>query len=124
MTQEPAGNNQPAYQYDALGRRIRKKTGPDSSPVYLYYFYDALGNVIMEKDGSSARLADHLYFAGERIGLYKPNLSTPTTYFLHKDHLGSTRLVTTRGARGSGGDQLLLAPPPKATPQVLMVNGC
>jgi RHS repeat-associated protein len=106
MTQEPAGNNQPAYQYDALGRRIRKKTGPDSSPVYLYYFYDAFGNVIMEKDGSSARLADHLYFAGERIGLYKPNLSTPTTYFLHKDHLGSTRLVTSYAGSATPGSVL------------------
>ncbi len=52
--------------------------------------YDLSGKVINEIDGNNVTLANYTYFNGSLLAEYK----NATTYFVHKDHLGSTRLVT------------------------------
>jgi RHS repeat-associated protein len=73
------------YYYDPSGRRVAKTTGGAT----LNYVYDLAGNPLFETQGSSWTTA-YIYFVGALHAQYKNN----TTYFLHRDHLGSTRLVT------------------------------
>lgn len=85
-----AGFKGHAYYYDPSGRRVAKTTGGAT----LNYVYDLAGNVLFEMQGSSWMTAD-IYFAGALHAQYKNS----TTYFLHRDHLGSTRLVTGLGTQ-------------------------
>ena len=74
------------YLYDADGKRVQKVTGATQT----IYLYDLSGKVINEIDGNNVTLANYIYFNGALLAEYKNG----TTYFVHKDHLGSTRLVT------------------------------
>jgi RHS repeat-associated protein len=74
------------YAYDAEGRRIQKTVGS----VVTQYVYDVDGQVIHEADGAGNFTAYYIPFAGQLLAQYKNS----TTQFIHKDHLGSTRLVT------------------------------
>jgi len=74
------------YAYDAEGRRIQKTVGS----VVTQYVYDVAGQVIHEADGAGNFTAYYIPFAGQLLAQYKNS----TTQFLHKDRLGSTRLVT------------------------------
>ncbi|PYV68464.1 MAG: hypothetical protein DMG96_36360 [Acidobacteria bacterium] len=74
------------YLYDADGKRVQKVTGATQT----IYLYDLSGKVINELDGNNVALANYIYFNGSLLAEYKG----ATTYFVHKDHLGSTRLVT------------------------------
>jgi len=74
------------YQYGADGRRVQKTVG-SAQTVYLY---DADGSVVNEVDGSGAPLVNYIYANGALFAEYKNG----QTYFIHHDHLGSTRLVT------------------------------
>lgn len=72
------------YIYDAAGRRV-EKTLPSS---YLDYIYDLSGNV--KGEWYIGPYCHYIYMQGKLIGEYRTN----TTYFIHRDHLNSTRLVT------------------------------
>src|SRR5881394_662950 len=74
------------YAYDAEGRRIQKTVGS----VVTQYVYDVAGQVIHEADGAGIFTSYYIPFAGQLLAQYKNS----TTQFIHKDHLGSTRLVT------------------------------
>jgi RHS repeat-associated protein len=74
------------YVYDANGRRIEKVI----SSGQIHYFYDENGNVIVETDQNGNWTKDYIYMAGRRVA----ELSGGQTYFIHADHLGSTRTVT------------------------------
>src|SRR2546421_6592469 len=74
------------YAYDAEGRRIQKTAGS----VVTQYVYDVDGQVIHEADAAGNFTAYYIPFAGQLLAQYKNS----TTQFIHKDHLGSTRLVT------------------------------
>ncbi len=73
------------YVYDALGNRVEKTVaGSDSQ-----YVYDRDGHVnTVLSNGSFQRM--YIYLNGQPLAEYFAN----TTYFVHQDHLGSTRLVT------------------------------
>lgn len=73
------------YVYDANGRRVRKT----ASGATTEYIYDLAGNVIAEKQGTTLTKA-YVYLDGKLVAQY----SNSTTYFVHEDHLGSTRLVS------------------------------
>lgn len=74
-----------SYTYDAQSRRVRKVAGG----VTTEYLYDLANNVVAEQQGSSWTVG-YVYLGGQLLAQYKDN----TTYFAHKDHLGSTRLLT------------------------------
>ena len=74
-----------SYTYDARGRRITKTIG--SAP--RDYVYDTAGNVLAEMTSAGWQVG-HVYLGGDLIAEY----NNGTTYFVTKDHLGSTRLVT------------------------------
>jgi RHS repeat-associated protein len=74
----------PCYVYDANGRRVRKI----ASGVTTEYIYGA-GGVVAEKVGTTWTVG-YVYLNGQLLAQYKNG----TTYFAHKDHLGSTRLLT------------------------------
>jgi RHS repeat-associated protein len=74
------------YYYNAQGYRVHRAFGASS----LEYLYDLNGNVVSEIQSNGALNASYLYFGGNLVAEY----ASGTTYFVHKDHLGSTRLVT------------------------------
>jgi RHS repeat-associated protein len=75
--------------YDVNGRRVEKKTSTGQTD----YLYDTSGNVTGEWQvisGYTGPSAHYAYMNGHLVAEY----TAGTTYFVHKDHLGSTRLVT------------------------------
>jgi RHS repeat-associated protein len=83
------GGSTATYTYDAIGHRV-EKTVPGE---YFDYLYDLAGNVEGEwltSSGYTGGLAEYGYMDGALTAEYYAG----TTYFIHKDHLGSTRLVT------------------------------
>lgn len=78
------------YLYDALGHRTVKQTGS----YYLSYLHDLSGNPVTENcnpcSWGTGWNRGHIYFGGQQIAEY----FNGTTYFIHPDHLGSTRLLT------------------------------
>jgi RHS repeat-associated protein len=73
------------YVYDADGKRVQKTVGGAS----FDFIYDLSGNVISETN-STGWLGGYAYLAGQAIAEYVNG----TTYFVHHDDLGSTRLVS------------------------------
>jgi RHS repeat-associated protein len=88
-----------AYTYDPEGRRVAKAISGTTTD----YVHDLAGNVLFEAQGSTWVTA-YIYFAEALHAQYKNN----TTYFLHRDHLGSTRLIT--GLGGTTVDNLDFLP--------------
>jgi RHS repeat-associated protein len=86
LTQVDPGTTPTAtYVYDAFGQRARKTAG-----TYLAdYFYNAEGplDTIVENTHSSR---GYVYVNGRLVVEY----ANGTTYFVHQDHLGSTRLLS------------------------------
>jgi RHS repeat-associated protein len=77
------------YLYDALGRRAQKTAGS----AWLNYIYDLSGHVVTEYSGacgSPCWATSYIYLKGQLTAQY----SAGTTYFVHRDQVGSTRLVT------------------------------
>jgi RHS repeat-associated protein len=60
-----------------------------ASGVTTEYIYDIGGNVVAEKVGTTWTVG-YVYLNGQLLAQYKNG----TTRFAHKDHLGSTRLLT------------------------------
>jgi RHS repeat-associated protein len=74
-----------SYVYDALGRRVKRTVGSSS----YEYIYDNDGHIGWELlNGSINRT--YIRSNGYLLAEY----SQGTTYFIHQDHLGSTRLLT------------------------------
>jgi RHS repeat-associated protein len=80
------GGGTASYVYDANGQRVEKVTASGQ----VHYFYDEDGNVIVERDQSGVWLKDYVYMGGRHVAEF----SGGQTYFVHGDHLGSTRIVT------------------------------
>jgi RHS repeat-associated protein len=78
-----------SYVYDANGRRVQKTVGSTTTD----FIYDLAGSVIAEKQGSTWTKA-YVYADGQLLAQYDNTVTPNTTYFAHKDHLGSTRLLT------------------------------
>jgi RHS repeat-associated protein len=75
--------------YDVNGRRVEKSTSAGNTD----FLYDTSGNVSGEWQvisGYTGPSVHYAYMNGQLIAEY----TAGTTYFVHKDHLGSTRLVT------------------------------
>ena len=79
------GGSTASYAYDPLGRRIRK----DSGGSWTEYLYDISGNLTAERNAANWTI-QYVFLGSTLVAQY----SNSTTYFLHPDHLGSTRLVT------------------------------
>jgi RHS repeat-associated protein len=80
------GGSTATYVYDAEGNRVQKTVGS----VTTAYLYDPPGQVIAETDGGDIMQVGYTYAGGQLLAEYKNS----TTYFVHTDHLGSTRLLT------------------------------
>ena len=74
------------YVYDADGRRVGRAANGSTT----YYVYHSDGQVAAEFDGNNNWLQSYLYFGSALVALYRGS----NTGFYHKDHLGSTRLIT------------------------------
>jgi len=78
-----------SYAYDAFGRRAEKIVGSRTTD----YLYDAFGHASYEVNNLCAPVCidtGFFYLGGQLVAEYKEGL----TYFVHTDHIGSTRLVT------------------------------
>jgi RHS repeat-associated protein len=81
------GGTTATYLYDTNGWRVRKLAGG----ITIDYAYDPAGNVTGEiSTPPGVFTVGYIYLNGKLVGEYKDD----TTYFVHKDHLGSTRLIT------------------------------
>jgi RHS repeat-associated protein len=78
-----------SYVYDANGRRVRKTI----SGTTTEYVYDLAGGVIAEFQGTNWTRG-YVYLAGQMLAQYENTAAPATTFFAHKDHLGSTRTLT------------------------------
>jgi RHS repeat-associated protein len=86
------GGNTASYMYDALGRRVHK-TLPGTGT--FDYVYNLDGNVIGEWQVLTSPAYNwwgrsFIYMQGSLLAQY----GCSTTFFIHQDHLGSTRLVS------------------------------
>jgi RHS repeat-associated protein len=79
------GGSTASYLYDPEGRRTQKTVGS----AVTDYLYDAQGNVSAELTGTTWSVG-YIYANGSLFAKYQNS----TTNFIHPDHLGSTRLVT------------------------------
>src|SRR2546426_8012462 len=88
------GGSTATHSYDALGRRAEKIT----SAGKYDYIYDLAGKVISEEyinvGGSTGWGVGPIDFNGSLLAEYTLGHSSSYTIFVHKDHLGSTRLVS------------------------------
>jgi RHS repeat-associated protein len=75
-----------SYTYDAQGRRTAKTVGS----TLTYYVRDLSGSVMSEYSCQTCSNVGYIYLNGGLTAMYENN----TTYFVHGDHLGSTRLMT------------------------------
>src|SRR6266446_3680315 len=80
------GGSTASYVYDAVGHRVTKTV----SGAWRDYLYDTSGNVVAETTSGGWNVG-YAYLGGQLLAQY----SNSTTYFVHQDHLGSTRLRTT-----------------------------
>jgi RHS repeat-associated protein len=71
--------------YNAAGQRVRKIAGGTTTE----YNYGLAAKVVAEKVGTTWTVG-YVYLGGQLVAQY----SNSTTYFVHKDHLGSTRVLT------------------------------
>ena len=78
------------YTYDANGQRVQKIAGGATTE----YIYDISGNVVAETSAGNVLQVAYAYLGGQMLAQYQNN----TTYFVHKDHLGSTRVMTNLNA--------------------------
>jgi RHS repeat-associated protein len=84
ITQVDSGTTA-SYAYMPEGRRTTKISGGSTRD----YVYDLSNRVIAEMTSSGWQVGN-VYLGGQMIAEYKNS----TTYFVHQDHLGSTRLVS------------------------------
>jgi RHS repeat-associated protein len=83
LTQVDAGGTA-TYVYDATGRRIRKSAGGAS----VDYLYDTSGHEIAEVNSSGGWNRGEVYAGGTHLATY----NNGTTYFSHRDWLGTERV--------------------------------
>jgi RHS repeat-associated protein len=74
-----------SYIYSVGGMRLQKSVGSTT----LTYLYDLSGRVVAEDNGTSWG-PGYVYMGSQLLALY----SQGTTYFVHADHLGSSRVLT------------------------------
>src|SRR5262249_17072719 len=76
------------YTYDAQDHRVTKTTGGS----WRNYLYDMGDRAVAETTASGWQVG-YAYLGGQLLAQYRDS----TTYFVHHDHLGSTRLLTGAG---------------------------
>jgi len=77
------------YVINPLGQRVAKLASS-----YTYYSYDTAGHLIGEYDATSSNKTEYVYFNNEPIALIRNG----TIVYIHTDHLGTPRAVTTADA--------------------------
>lgn len=80
------------YTYDADGRRVRRAVPGDG--ITDDFLYDLDGHFITQVSGQGSWVRGEIYAGGQHIATYENDLSTPTTFFTHADHLGTERVET------------------------------
>ena len=83
------------YRVNAQGQRVRKNVGG----AITYFLYDERGRVLGEYDGAGGLIQETIWFEDLPVATLRPTgiAGTPTpisTYYVHADHLGSSRAVT------------------------------
>ena len=76
------------YLYNALGQRVDKYMGAGTNVTY--YIYGSDGEVVSDANAQGSWNETYIRFGGDFVAEYRGT----ATGFIHKDHLGSTRLVT------------------------------
>jgi len=83
------GGSTASYVYDAGGRRVRKTSGGTTTD-YLYDLSDEIFATFVPGCTAGCWTAAAIYLNGRFVAEY----FNSTTYFVHPDHLGTTRILT------------------------------
>ncbi len=82
-----------SYGYDAIGQRITKTNGGNTTQ----YFYDEQGHLIGEYDATGQPIQEIIWLGDLPVAVLKPAANsgaTPDIYYIHADHLGTPRKIT------------------------------
>ncbi len=83
------------YHYDALGRRIAKKTGVSRDNQDIRYYYDA-ARIVEEQSPSGVTKAAYTYgnYVDEVLTFERNTVVNSKRYFVHSNHLYSPEALT------------------------------
>jgi len=94
-----SGGSTTQYLLDPMGRRVGKLS-PTSSVALTTFMYDMNGRLLGEYNGTSS--TEYIWVDGMPVAaLVKvPQMTTARLYYIHADHLGTPRQVTTPATFG------------------------
>lgn len=72
------------YSYDHEGNRVKKVQGSNTT-IYINRYYE------IQPDG---KIKKYIFGGDDNIAIIETNASTKTPYYIHKDHLGGSSVVT------------------------------
>jgi RHS repeat-associated protein/uncharacterized repeat protein (TIGR02543 family) len=86
-----AANLNAGYTYNALGQRVTKTV----NGATRQFVYDEQGHLTGEYDSAGRLLQDVLWLGDLPVAVLKPSVTaTPDLYYIHADHLGTSRKIT------------------------------
>ena len=88
-----AGDATYNYYYDNEGNRVKKVQGANTT-IYVSKYYEI---------DPSGKITKHIYGGDDRVALIETVSGIKTTYYVHKDHLGGSSIIT-----DSSGNQVEL----------------
>ncbi|TAN65985.1 MAG: hypothetical protein EPN17_15155 [Methylobacter sp.] len=81
------------YGYDAIGQRVTKTNGGNTTQ----YFYDEQGHLTGEYDATGQLIQEIIWLGDLPVAVLKPTIPASATtdiYYIHADHLGTPRKIT------------------------------
>ena len=93
LSSEKPGALLAEYTYNALGQRVKKETGTQSS----IFHYDLSGNLIAESSPDGTFLSEYLYAGTNRLAMIE--CASNDLYYFANDHLGTPLLMTDESGR-------------------------
>jgi RHS repeat-associated protein len=90
-----------AYEYNALGQRVRKTVDDNGAVTETRFLYDLDGHLIAETDTAGALLREYLWLGDTPVGFVAQaqGASGRSLFFVHADHLDTARVITDAGGQ-------------------------
>ncbi|MEQ1581470.1 MAG: RHS repeat-associated core domain-containing protein [Steroidobacteraceae bacterium] len=85
-----SGGASASYLHNALGQRVKKVTGGNTT----YFVYDEAGHLLGEYTSAGALIQETVWLDDIPVATLRPNGASVDIYYIHTDHLNSPRKVT------------------------------
>jgi RHS repeat-associated protein len=86
------GNGDTAYEYNALGQRVKKSGGVIASAVH--FMYDEAGHLVGEYDSSGNLIQETVWLGDMPVATLRPNGGSVDVFYVHSDQLNTPRKVS------------------------------